>query len=191
MIDQYLNEGVQDVDPITEWYILAWLVFEAQRFPYDEANRLGKGVGVEVDDIKRSQRLWRKKSDDIVLRSHEERVQTPADKEKSRTTKPIDPDAITFDNDLDKVHATMYVYDTLGLVDAVEYIKDRGFESDPGFRATFQALLQVISPAHDDWEILRDMAATEIADLVDLEVDTDVFENPEKEKQQDKLTNYE
>jgi len=193
LIDQYLHEGVRDVDRITEWYILAWLVFEVQRFPYDEANRLGKGLGVEVDDIKRSKRLWRKKSDDIVLRSHDERVQTPADKEKSRTTKPIDPDAITFDIDLDKVHAVMYVYDELGLIETEKYIKDRGFDTDTAFRATFEALLKVLSPTHDDWELLRDMALTDIGKLVDLDVDTETFQRgteDEDEHQQDKLSNY-
>ncbi len=193
LIDQYLNEGVQDVDRISEWYILAWLVFEAQRFPYDEANRLGKGLGVEIDDIKKSQRLWRKKSDDIVLRSHDERVQTPEDKEKSRTTKPIDPDAITFDTDLDKVHAAMYVYDELGLVETEKYIKNRGFDTDPAFRATFEVLLKVLPPTHDDWELLRDMALTDVGNLVDLDVDTETFQRgteDEDEHQQDKLSNY-
>lgn len=190
LIDQYLNEGVRDVDPITEWYIMALLVFQAQRFPYDEANRLGKGVGVEVDDIKRSQRLWRKKGNDIVLRPHDQRVQTPADKEKSRSTKPIDPDAITFDTDLDKVHAVMYVYDTLGLVDTEKYIKDRGLDSDPAFRATYEALLQVLPPTHDDWEILRDMALTDVGELVDLDVDNETFQRADQENQQDKLSNY-
>lgn len=191
LIDQYLNEGVRDVDPITEWYTLAWLVFEAQRFPYDEANRLGKGIGIEVDDIKRSHRLWRKKSNDIVLRSYEERVQTPEDKEKSRTTKPIDPDAITFDTDLDKVHAVMYVFDKLGGVETEKYIKDRGLETDPGFRATLEALLQVISPTHDDWELLRDIAATEIADLLDLDLDSDVFQRVDTDgPEQGKLSSF-
>lgn len=191
LIDHYLNEGVRDVDPITEWYTLAWLVFEAQRFPYDEANRLGKGVGVEVDDIKRSHRLWRKKSNDIVLRSHDERVQTPEDKEKSRSTKPIDPDAITFDTDLDKVHAVMYVYNTLGAIEAEKYIKDRGLETDPGFRATFEALIQVISPTHDDWELLRDIAATDLAKLIDLDLDSDVFQRAETDgPEQGKLSSF-
>lgn len=191
LIERYLNEGVQEVDPITEWYVLAWLVFEAQRFPYDEANRLGKGLGVEVDDIKRAQRLWRKKSNDIVLRSHEERVQTPADKEKSRTTKPIDPDAITFDTSLDKVHAVMYVYDNLGVIETQSYIKDRGLDSDPGFRATYEALMRVLPPTHDDWEILRDMALTDVGDLIELDVDKETFQRAtEDDGQQDKLTNY-
>ncbi len=193
LIDQYLTEGVRDVDQITEWYILAWLVFEVQRFPYDEANRLGKGVGIEVDDIKRSQRLWRKKGSDIVLRPHEQRVQTPADKEKSRTTKPIDPDAITYDTDLDKLHSVMYVYNTLGLVKTEKYIKDRGFDTDPAFRATFEALLKVLPPTHDDWELLRDMALTDVGKLVDLDVDTETFQRGTThgdEIQQDKLSNY-
>lgn len=191
LIDKYLNQGVRDVDPITEWYVLAWLVFEAQRFPYDEANRLGKGVGIEVDDIKSSQRLWRKKGNDVVLRQHDERVQTPADKEKSRTTKPIDPDAIVFDTDLDKVHATMYVYDSLGVIETEKYIKNRGFDTDASFRATYEALLRVLPPTLDDWEILRDMALTDVGKLLDLDIDKETFQRAEDEGlSQDKLSNY-
>lgn len=192
LIKNYLDEGVRQVDPITEWYVLSWMIFEAQRFPYDEANRLGKGVGIEIDDIKRSHRLWRKKGNDIMLRSHDERVQTPTDKEKSRTTKPIDPDAITYDTDLDKVHAVMYVYDNLGAVEAQTYIKERGFDTDPAFRATFEALMQVISPTHDDWEILRDMSLTDIGQLVDLDIANETYRRgPGDGKVQGTMSRYE
>ncbi|MFW5927583.1 MAG: DUF1156 domain-containing protein [Thermoplasmatota archaeon] len=190
LIKNYLNEGVRDVDPISEWYILSWLVFEAERFPYDEANRLGKGVGVEIDDIKRSNRLWRKKSNDIILRSHDERVQTPADKEKSRTTKTIDPDALTFENDLDKVHAVMYVFNNLGASETVNYIKERGLESDKSFKATCEALLRVIPHKHKDWEILRDMVLTDIGDLLDLDLDKDIFKSEEEDSTQARMTEY-
>lgn len=190
-INKYLHEGVENVDPLTEWYILAWLMFEAKQFPYDEANMLGKGIGIEVDEVKRNNRMWRKKGNDIVLRPHNERVQTAADKEKSRSTKPIDPDAITFDLDLDKLHAVMYVYDSLGLVETEKYIKDRGFETDPAFRATYEALLKVLPPTHDDWELLRDMAVTDIGNLVDLDVSRETFQRAsEEDAQQDKLTKY-
>jgi len=190
LIDKYLNEGVREVDSKTEWYILSWLVFEAERFPFDEANRLGKGVGVEIDDIKRSDRLWRKKSNDIVLRSHNERVQTPADKEKSRITKPIDPDALTFENDLDKIHAVMYVYDNLGASETVNYIKERGLESDRSFKATCEGLLRVIPHNHDDWKLLRNMVLTEVGDLLDLDLDKNIFKSKKKKQTQAKMTEY-
>ncbi|MFB6188159.1 MAG: DUF1156 domain-containing protein, partial [Halobacteriaceae archaeon] len=72
--DKYLNTGIKDVDPKTEWYVHAWLMFEAQRFPYDEARRHAINVGVELDDLKRSHRMWRKRSGDVVLRPSEDRV---------------------------------------------------------------------------------------------------------------------
>ena len=38
-----------NLDPITEWFVLAWDAFEAPRFPYDEALRLARVVGVDLD----------------------------------------------------------------------------------------------------------------------------------------------
>jgi Adenine-specific DNA methylase containing a Zn-ribbon len=148
LIAQYLDEGVREVDPVTEWYLMAWLVFEARRFPYDEANRLGKGLGIEVDAMKNQHRLWRKRSSDVVLRSYDERVQTQEDKERSRTVKPVDPAALVFDTDLDKVHATMYHYDRQGLRETETYITERGFDTDLAFRATVETLLRVLPSNH-------------------------------------------
>lgn len=192
LIDEYLNQGVREADPKTEWYVLAWLVFEAERFPYDEARRLAIGLGEEIDGLKKTNRMWRKKSDDIVLRSHDERVQTPQDKQKSRTVKPIDPDDVAYETDLDKVHAVLYVYDTEGSVAAHDYIKERGFENDTAFKATLEALIHVLPQNHDDWEIARDLSVGDTGRLLDLDIDRSAFgNNDEKEVEQSKVSEYE
>jgi adenine-specific DNA methylase len=190
LIAQYLDEGVREVDPVTEWYLMAWLVFEARRFPYDEANRLGKGLGIEVDAMKNQHRLWRKRSSDVVLRSHDERVQTPEDKERSRTVKPVDPAALVFDTDLDKVHAAMYHYDRQGLRETETYITDRGFDTDLAFRATVETLLRVLPSDHPDWELLRDMVVTDIGALIDVTFDAERYVTETDPERQDKLSSY-
>lgn len=192
-IDKYLNEGVRDIDNKTEWYILAWLIFEAERFPYDEARRLAIGMGEELSSLKRTHRLWRKKSDDIVLRSHDERVQTPEDKDKTRTVKPVDPEAMTFATDLDKVHAAMYVYESRGAKNVWNFLKDRNLHRDSSFKATLEALLRVL-PRSDkgkrgDWEIARDLTLGETGDLLDLDLNRDIFkERTEEGHTQSKLS---
>ena len=55
-----------DLDPATAFFVLAWDAFKAPKFSYDEALRLGRAVGVDLDkDI--VGRLAEKKGSDILL----------------------------------------------------------------------------------------------------------------------------
>ncbi len=38
-----------ELDPLTEWFVLAWDAFKAPEFPYDEALRLARVVGLDLD----------------------------------------------------------------------------------------------------------------------------------------------
>jgi adenine-specific DNA methylase len=54
------------LDPLTEWYILAWDAFKAPRFPVDEALKLARVVGLDFDqDIKNV--VGEVKSSDVIL----------------------------------------------------------------------------------------------------------------------------
>jgi adenine-specific DNA methylase len=190
-IDKYLNEGVRDIDPKSEWYILSWLVFEAQRFPYDEARRLAIGVGEDLDSLKKTNRMWRKKSGDVLLRPHGDRVRdVNKDKDNRSGRKPVDPDALSFSTALDKVHAAMHVYDVKGATETWNWMNDRNCGSDPAFKATLEALLRVLPHGHDDWELARDLAAGETGDLLDLELDADIFKDDEEEEFQGRLKDF-
>jgi putative DNA methylase len=62
-----------DMDPVTAWFVLAWDAFEAPVFPYDEALRLARAVGVDLEkDI--VGRLATKKTSDIVLLDSQQRA---------------------------------------------------------------------------------------------------------------------
>lgn len=179
-IEKYLNKGIKKVDPKTEWYVLAWLIFEAQRFPYDEGRRLAIGMGESLDDIKRPHRMWRKKSGDILLRPHEDRVQNiNKDPDNRSSRKPVDPEAVTFSLTLDKVHAAMHVYDVKGATEAWNWMKTRDCASDPEFKATIEALLWVLPEDNDDREILRNMVAGETGEYLDLDLDSGLFTDAE------------
>ncbi len=191
LIDKYLNEGVRDVDSKSEWYILAWLMFEAKRFPYDEGRRLAIGVGENVDGLKKEHRLWRSRSGDILLRPHGDRVQDVNKPPENRSgRKPVDPDSLAFNLSLDKVHAAMHVYKAQGETEAWNWLKERNCDSDPSFKSTLEALIKVIPNSHDDWEIMRDLAVGETGDLLDLELDSGIFEESDLTDKQDRLTNY-
>lgn len=182
-IDKYLNSGVRDVDPKTEWYILAWLIFEVQRFPYDEGRRLAIGMGEELDNLKRTHRMWRKKSGDVLLRPHQDRVQdVNKDPDNRSGRKPVNPDSLSFATALDKVHASMHVYEAKGATEAWNWMNDRNCGSDPSFKATLEALLRVLPHEHDDWKLARDIAAGETGELLDLDLDADIFEEDDDDE---------
>jgi adenine-specific DNA methylase len=192
LVENYLNEGVQSVDSKTEWYILSWLVFEAQRFPYDEARRLAIGVGEDLDTLKKTNRMWRKKSGDVLLRPHDDRVQDVNKKRDDRSgRKPVDPGALSFATALDKVHGAMHIYDVKGATEAWNWMNDRNCGSDPSFKATLEALLRVLPHDHNDWKLARDMAAGETGDLLDLDLDADIFdEDDENQQHQGSLNDF-
>jgi adenine-specific DNA methylase len=188
-IDQYLNEGVKEVDPVTEWYILAWLVFEAERFPYDEARRLAIGLGQELDDLKREHRLWRKRSGNVLLRPHEDRVQNiKKDPDARSGRKPVNPDSLSFSTTLDKLHAAIHVYDALGESRAWNWMNDRNCGSDPSFKSTVAALLKVMPQSHKDWATLRDLVVGETGELLEIDLDASLFEEENQNNQQQRLT---
>jgi putative DNA methylase len=54
------------LDPLTEWYVLAWDAFRAPRFPADEALKLARVVGLDFDqDVKKI--ACEVKGDDVIL----------------------------------------------------------------------------------------------------------------------------
>lgn len=189
LIETYLNEGVKQVDSKTEWYILSWLMFEAQRFPYDEARRLAIGVGEDLDSLKKDNRMWRKRSGDVLLRPHQDRVQDiskPSDSRSGR--KPVDPEALSFATALDKVHAAMHIYDAKGSTTAWNWLNDRNCGSDPQFKATLEALLRILPHDYSDWKLARDIAAGETGELLDLDLSSEIFQEEDDNEGQKTLT---
>lgn len=191
LIENYLNSEVKDVDNKTEWYIMSWLVFEAQRFPYDEARRLAIGLGENLDELKKTHRMWRKKGGDVLLRPHGDRVQDINKKEENRSgRKPVNPDSISFSLALDKVHAAMHIYESKGEAETWNWMNERHCGSDPAFKATVEALLRVLPNNHDDWELARDLSVGETGDLLDLDLDSSIFVSEDDDTNQGSITDF-
>jgi adenine-specific DNA methylase len=192
LVDEYLEaEGVDDLDDVTEWYILSWLVHEKQTFSYDEGHQLGLGLGVDIDDIKRSTKTWRKSRGDISLRSHSGRVQNINEKPENRSSRtPVNPDDLSFGLALDKVHAAMHVYDVQGESACCDWLRNRNFDSDSTFKSTLKALLQVLPHDHEDWELARDLAVGRTRDLLNLDFSPNVFAEDNEQTQQTGFDDY-
>ena len=121
-----------DLDPLTSFYVLAWDAFRAPKFDYDEALRLARAVGVDLDkDI--IGHVAEKKSSEIILWDSAKRAAKgaigPADGSRSW---------------LDTVHHAAYAARTRNLQHAQEMLNKAQVDGDPAFFAALEAVLEVL-----------------------------------------------
>ncbi len=121
-----------DLDPLTSFFVLAWDAFKAPVFPYDEALRLARAVGVDLDtqivgvtaekagsDLK----LW-----DSARRAAKAALGAP---DGSRAM-------------LDALHHAAHTARTKTLAAAKEALEKRGLLAEPAFRQALALVLEVL-----------------------------------------------
>ncbi len=132
-MEQLLHTARQeDMDAVTEWFVLAWDAFKLPTFPYDEGRLLANVVGLDMDrDI--IGHLAEKKGSDIVLWDSARRaakgVMGGAD--GSRTM-------------LDALHYAAYRTRTQGLQAGRDLLERAGMDKDPAFLVALTAALEVL-----------------------------------------------
>jgi hypothetical protein len=86
----------------------------------------------------------------------------------------------------------MHIYDVKGATESWNWMSDRNCGSDPAFKAALEALLRVLPHEHDDWKLARDLAAGETGELLDLDLDADIFndEDDDEEDRQGSLNDF-
>ncbi len=190
LIERELETGLDSVDSLSTWYILTWLVYERETIPYDEARQLGLGVGVNIDDIKSSTKIWGKSGDKIVLKGQKYRVQDYSELEKGgkrrKRAYPINPMDESFENHIDAVHATMNVLNTKGSDFTWNWINDREFQNKGWYVDTLSNLLQVLSKEHEDYDTAKNLVSGQTGELLD--IDVELFSKGTGEVNDDKTT---
>ena len=124
-----------ELDPLTEWFVLAWDAFAAPQFPYDEALQLARVVGVDMErDLIGN--LAEKKASDVLLWDSHTRAANgklgPAD--GSRTL-------------LDALHHAAQRGQQATLQAAVEQLKHNRLDQQPAFLMALEAVLEVLPPS--------------------------------------------
>ena len=121
-----------DLDPATAFFVLAWDAFGAPVFPYDEALRLARAVGVDLDrDI--VGRLAQKKGSDLRLWDSVHRAATGA-------LGPVDGSR----GMIDAIHHAANRARMQSLAAAQEMLGEALVEHDPRFFAALEAVLEVL-----------------------------------------------
>ena len=167
------TEGIDELDSLTRWYVLAWLIYENDTFPYDEGRQLGVAAGVDIDDIKRPTKLWRG-GQDVELQAPEDRVQDivllrndSVDNPSSRKY-PVNPTKQRFTYTIDTIHAALHIYERDGARSAWDWLTERNLKSDKAFEVAITALLEVIPNNEDIHDSLLNLVSGETGEYLDI-----------------------
>jgi putative DNA methylase len=158
------------LDPLTEWFVLAWDAFKAPKFPYDEALRLARVVGIDLDrDVVK--KLAEKKSSDLILWDSETRVASGSIGPASGSVAMIDA-----------IHHLAYAARSRSLNSAREMLEKSGLQADASFLMAFETVLEVLprskgfsglepvkaaKPAADDFEALEQLRRLVLSKEID------------------------
>jgi putative DNA methylase len=174
LVERELEDSLNNVDSLSKWYLLSWLVYERNSIPYDDARQLGLGVGVNVDEVKRDTKIWGKSGDTLLLKGESYRVQDhtalESGEKRRKRAYSIDPRDDSFDHNIDAVHASLNVIDTKGSDFTWNWLNDRGLHEQPAFRSVVKSLIQVLPENHEDWDKLVNLVSGETGKLLDIDV---------------------
>ena len=159
-----------DLDPPTAFFVLAWDAFRAPKFSFDEALRLARAVGADLDrDI--AKRIAQKKGSDLVLWDSAMRAARGAlgspDGEQGM---------------IDVLHHTAHLGRTRSLAEARNRLAAWDLHTDQRFLSAFEAVLEVlpvpssftgqalkgaVEAAANDFEALDGLRRLAFADRID------------------------
>lgn len=137
ILQQILNVQRQTtLDPLLEWFVLAWHTFRSPQFPYDEALNLARVVGLDMErDIIGV--IAEKKQSDVILWDSETRAAKaalgPAGGSRSM---------------LDVLHHAAHTARARSLEAAKEQIQHYGLDKNLVFLDALSAVLEVLPPSH-------------------------------------------
>ena len=138
-----------DLDPVTAFFVLAWDTFRAPMFAYDEALRLARAVGVDLEREVVG-RLANKRTSNLIL----------WDSERRATSGAIGP-ANGSRGMIDTLHHAAHAARSRSLAAARDLIERTGVDKEPRFAAALQAVLEVLplSPSITGLKLASNAAA--------------------------------
>jgi putative DNA methylase len=136
---QRLVGRTAQLDPLSDFALIAWDTFRAVQFPFDEARRLALAVGgLDIDELARA-KIVEKKAGTVVLLPPAKRLRRGHEELPG-----VRADATAFAVAIDAVHTALYVADVDGLPAAKALIDRAGLARDGRFLACLQGLVNAI-----------------------------------------------
>ncbi|MDM8540298.1 DUF1156 domain-containing protein [Desulfococcaceae bacterium HSG9] len=122
-----------DLDPVTEFFVMAWDAFQAPQFPADEALKLARVVGVSFDQQLRG-RILEVKGANVTLWDSDTRAQKGALGTAAK------------DNMIDILHKTAQTVREQNSGVAKDMLERAGLLKDPVFMLALETVLNVLPP---------------------------------------------
>jgi putative DNA methylase len=145
------------VDPATQFYVLAWYIFQAREFPFDEARKLSYSVGFSIDDLV-SKKVLKKKGGNVI-------IQTPSTRSREQGIK---LGKKSYGWDLDYVHAAMLAYEAEGARGLQRFHQNTEAMTSPGYRNAISYLLDVLPRTNEvvEYHLLNSMWESNLQDSI-------------------------
>ncbi len=174
-------KGNDELDPLTSFFVLAWDAFKAPVFPYDEALRLARAVGVDLDSQVVGV-LMEKKASDLVMWDSARRAAKgalgPADGSRGM---------------IDALHHAAHYGRTRTLQAASDMLSKVGVDKEQSFYSALEAVLEVLpvgkafsgidlegdlGAASSDFEALENLRKLSFSEKVDAPKQLDLWAEP-------------
>ena len=165
-------------DAYTDFILIAWSVFGARTFPFDDARRLALATGgLGIDDLQHA-KLLNAKSGNVTLIEPTERL--------ARGDGPgVKRDRRGFERLIDAVHTMCYIVHHDGTAAARRWADERGLTTDDTFAACLQGLVNAIPRTRTGGEfnvpeaaLLDRIATTSYPGVIELPEEPDQYEEP-------------
>jgi len=157
-----------EFDPITDFILMAWDMFAAREFPYDEARKLAMATGgLEVAEVERA-KLITAKSGSVSIAPPHQRLRRESDGHLPG----VNRERRSFSALIDAAHTALYITQQDGPAAARRWLSERNLTDDARFRDCLQALLRAVprTKSSGKWnvpeaEMLDRLATTCFPDL--------------------------
>ena len=126
------KKAKEDLDPVTAFFVLAWDAFRAPIFAYDEALRLARAVGVDMEaDV--TKRLGEKRNSDF-------RLWDSARRAAKGTIGPVDGSRGL----IDSIHRAANIARSRSVAEARDLLAEHGMDQDARLFRALEAVLEVL-----------------------------------------------
>ena len=175
MTARLVGRGVS-FDAYTDFVLIAWSVFGARTFPFDDARRLALATGgLGIDDLQHA-KLLTAKSGNVTLTEPTGRL--------ARGDGPgVKRDRRHFERLIDAVHTMCYIVHHDGTAAARRWADERGLTTDDTFTACLQGLVNAIPRTRKGGEfnvpeaaLLDRIVTTGYSDVIELPEEPDQYE---------------
>lgn len=138
-------------DPVTDFWLVAWELFQAEEFPYDEARRLALAVGGQDPEGLAAAGIVTKKSGTVVLQ--------PPSSRRRRVLRPVQDGEFENLSLIDVLHGVLVTAELDGLAAAKTLMDRHGLTTDQRFLALVQGAVNAIPRTKKKGNFIRPEAA--------------------------------